>query len=143
MIFQFFNLIDDLTVAQNVVLPAQLAGTGRREARRRAEEILELLGIARHAARYPGLLSGGERQRVAVARALINRPPLLLADEPTGALDSVAGHDVVNLLSALNAEGQTLLVVTHDARLARACTTRTIDVVDGRVVGDTVAEPVR
>ncbi|MEU1178982.1 ABC transporter ATP-binding protein [Streptomyces sp. NPDC005820] len=145
MVFQFFHLLDDLTVAENVVLPARLAGLGRREARRRADTLLESLGIARHAATHPALLSGGERQRVAVARALMNRPPLLLADEPTGALDSAAGDEVGRLLKELNDEGQTLLVVTHDEALAGACTRRTIRLADGRITSDvdSPAEPVR
>ncbi|GAB2992727.1 ABC transporter ATP-binding protein [Saccharothrix stipae] len=143
MVFQFFNLLDDLTVADNVVLPAQLAGTARGEAGRRAAELLDQLGIARHARAYPGRLSGGERQRVAVARALMNRPALLLADEPTGALDTASGEDVSALLTELNAEGQTLVVVTHDLALARSCTRRTIHLVDGRIAGDVVAEPTR
>jgi putative ABC transport system ATP-binding protein len=136
MVFQFFNLLDDLTVLENVVLPARLAGTGRAQARRRAGELLEYLGIARHASAHPGRLSGGERQRVAVARALMNRPPLLLADEPTGALDSASGADVADLLTELNADGQTVVLVTHDLELARRCTTRTVRLVDGRVALD-------
>ncbi|CAL9516115.1 putative ABC transporter ATP-binding protein YknY [Actinosynnema sp. ALI-1.44] len=138
MVFQFFNLLDDLTVLENVVLPARLAGTGRADARRRATGLLEQLGIARHAAAHPGRLSGGERQRVAVARALVNRPPLLLADEPTGALDSASGADVADLLVELNADGQTVVLVTHDLGLARRCTTRTVRLVDGRVALDEV-----
>ncbi|WP_411082937.1 ABC transporter ATP-binding protein [Streptomyces sp. cmx-18-6] len=136
MVFQFFNLLDDLTVADNVILPARLSGTARGEAARRAAELLELLGIDRHARAYPGRLSGGERQRVAVARALMNRPPLLLADEPTGALDAAAGQDVSGLLTRLNAEGQTIVVVTHDLALARACTRRTVRIADGRIAED-------
>ncbi|QEU97905.1 ABC transporter ATP-binding protein [Streptomyces kanamyceticus] len=136
MIFQFFNLLDDLTVTDNVVLPARLAGMARAEAARRAAELLEGLGIDRHARAYPGCLSGGERQRVAVARALMNRPPLLLADEPTGALDTAAGDDVSGLLRDLNAEGQTILVVTHDLALARSCTNRTVRIADGRITED-------
>ncbi|MEV6766424.1 ABC transporter ATP-binding protein [Streptomyces sp. NPDC051105] len=143
MVFQFFNLLDDLTVADNVVLPAQLAGTGRREAARRAAELLESLGIAAHATAYPGRLSGGQRQRVAVARALMNRPALLLADEPTGALDSASGADVSRLLQELNADGQTLVLVTHDHDLARACTRRTVHLTDGRVSADAPTEAVR
>jgi putative ABC transport system ATP-binding protein len=143
MIFQFFNLLDDLTVADNVVLPAQLAGMSRREARRRAGELLEALGIAKLVAAYPGRLSGGERQRVAVARALMNRPSVLLADEPTGALDSASGEDVIGLLADLNADGQTIVVVTHDNQLAQSCTTRTIELVDGRITADVAAEPTR
>lgn len=137
MVFQFFNLLDDLTVLDNVLLPAQLAGLPRAEARRRAAGLLEHLGIDRHAATHPGRLSGGERQRVAVARALMNWPALLLADEPTGALDSASGEDVRELLTELNAAGQTVVLVTHDLNLAHACATRTVELVDGRIVRDT------
>ena len=137
MVFQFFNLLDDLTVLDNVLLPAQLAGLPRAEARRRAAGLLEHLGIDRHATAHPGRLSGGERQRVAVARALMNHPALLLADEPTGALDSASGQDVRKLLTDLNAEGQTVVLVTHDLRLAESCATRTVELVDGRIVRDT------
>ena len=137
MVFQFFNLLDDLTVGDNVLLPAQLAGMPRTLARARAGELLETLGIAKHARAYPGRLSGGERQRVAVARALVNRPALLLADEPTGALDTASGEDVRTLLAELNADGQTVLLVTHDLTLAQACATRTVRLVDGRIDSDT------
>ncbi|MDX3799135.1 ABC transporter ATP-binding protein [Streptomyces sp. AK04-3B] len=143
MVFQFFHLLDDLTVADNVVLPAQLAGMARGAAYRRAAELLESLGIDRHARAYPGRLSGGERQRVAVARALMNRPPLLLADEPTGALDSASGEDVSELLRELHADGQTVVLVTHDVALAQACTTRTIRLGDGRIAADSPVEAVR
>ncbi|MGV9316258.1 ABC transporter ATP-binding protein [Streptomyces sp. NPDC003691] len=136
MVFQFFHLLDDLTVADNVALPARLAGTRRGAADRRAAELLERLGIGRHARAYPGRLSGGERQRAAVARALMNRPALLLADEPTGALDTAAGQDVGELFTGLNAEGQTIVVVTHDLALARSCTSRTVRIADGRITGD-------
>jgi putative ABC transport system ATP-binding protein len=137
MVFQFFNLLDDLTVLDNVVLPAEMRGVSRGEARKRAMGLLETLGISRHARAYPGRLSGGERQRVAVARALMNRPALLLADEPTGALDSASGEEVKALLRELHAEGQTIVVVvTHDLTLARACATRTIRIVDGRIASD-------
>jgi putative ABC transport system ATP-binding protein len=139
MVFQFFNLLDDLTVIDNVLLPAQLAGRAGGEARRRAAELLESLGIARHADAFPGHLSGGERQRVAVARALMNRPPLLLADEPTGALDSASAAEVRELLTELNRGGQTILLVTHDVALARSCATRTIELVDGRIARDETA----
>ncbi len=128
------NLIAGLTVLDNVLLPAQLAGMPRRSARDRAEELLTFLGVHRHARAFPGRLSGGERQRVAVARALMNRPPLLLADEPTGALDTASGQEVRELLTELNKDGQTVLLVTHDLALAEACATRTIQLVDGRMV---------
>jgi putative ABC transport system ATP-binding protein len=134
IVFQFFNLLDDLTVLDNVLLPAQLAGMPRKRARARADELLGYLGIERHARAFPGRLSGGERQRVAVARALMNRPPLLLADEPTGALDTASGQEVRTLLTELNRDGQTVLLVTHDLALAEACATRTIELVDGRMV---------
>jgi putative ABC transport system ATP-binding protein len=136
MVFQFFNLLDDLTVEDNVLLPAQLAGMPHRQARRHATELLASLGVAPHAHAFPGRLSGGERQRVAVARALMNRPPLLLADEPTGALDSASAADVRTLLTDLNRAGQTILLVTHDVTLAQACATRTIELLDGKVFRD-------
>ncbi|HEX6681954.1 MAG TPA: ABC transporter ATP-binding protein [Candidatus Limnocylindrales bacterium] len=139
MIFQFFNLLDDLTVEANVLLPAQLAGAPRAEASRRAAQLLDTLGIARHAKAYPGRLSGGERQRVAVARALMNRPALLLADEPTGALDSASGEEVRRLLNDLHADGQTLVLVTHDESLASACASRMIRLIDGRIASDSAA----
>jgi putative ABC transport system ATP-binding protein len=142
LVFQFFNLLDDLTVADNVMLPAQLAGMTRGAAQRRATELLTVLGVDRHASAYPGRLSGGERQRVAVARALMNRPALLLADEPTGALDTAAGEDVQRLLTELHADGQTIVLVTHDLALAERCATRTVQLRDGQVAADT-AELVR
>jgi putative ABC transport system ATP-binding protein len=138
MVFQFFNLLDDLTVADNVALPAQLAGMGRAQAARRAAELLERLGIGRHRDAYPQRLSGGQRQRVAVARALMNTPALLLADEPTGALDSASGEDVKALFNELHEQGQTIVIVTHDRAVARDCATRAVEIVDGRVASDTL-----
>ncbi|WP_035847763.1 ABC transporter ATP-binding protein [Kitasatospora azatica] len=139
MVFQFFNLLDDLTVSDNVLLPAQLAGMPQGRARSRAAELLDQLGITRHARAFPGRLSGGERQRVAVARALMNRPPLLLADEPTGALDSASAADVRELLVELNRAGQTILLVTHDTALADACASRIIELSDGRITRDVLS----
>ncbi|WP_326808281.1 ABC transporter ATP-binding protein [Streptomyces sp. NBC_01775] len=136
MVFQFFNLLDDLTVTDNIQLPAQLSGAGRRKASARASELMQMLGIHKHARAYPGRLSGGERQRVAVARALVNRPALLLADEPTGALDTASGHDVRDLLLDLHRGGQTIVLVTHDLALAKACASRTVHLVDGHVALD-------
>jgi len=141
MIFQFFNLIDDLSALDNVSLAAQLTGTPARQARRRALELFDELGIADRRNAYPAVLSGGERQRVAVARALMNRPALLLADEPTGALDSRAGEQVMDLLLDLNQIGQTLILVTHDEQLARRCAGRLVEVADGRVSGEHRLEP--
>jgi putative ABC transport system ATP-binding protein len=140
MIFQFFNLLDDLPALDNVALAAQLTGTPSAQARARALELLDELGIAGRRNIYPAQLSGGERQRVAVARALMNRPALLLADEPTGALDSRAGEQVMDLLLDLNEIGQTLLLVTHDEGLATRCASRIVEVVDGRVARETTLE---
>jgi putative ABC transport system ATP-binding protein len=136
MIFQFFNLLEDMTVADNVLLPAQLSGQPRAEARKRAAELLARLQIERYADTYPARLSGGERQRVAIARALINRPPLLLADEPTGALDTSNGEAIGRLLLELNSAGQTLILVTHNPDLAARYARRVIEIVDGRVASD-------
>ena len=135
IIFQFFNLLDDLTVADNVLLPAQLAGASRRQARGRAEELLARMGIAEHRDAYPARLSGGQRQRVAIARALVNSPELLLADEPTGALDTATGQEIGRLLRELNADGQTLVLVTHDPALADNYAARTVRLVDGHAAG--------
>ncbi|MET8334691.1 ABC transporter ATP-binding protein [Streptosporangium canum] len=141
MIFQFFNLIDDLPALDNVALAAQLAGISARQARKRAHELLEKLGVAHRADSYPATLSGGEQQRVAVARALMNRPALLLADEPTGALDSRSGEQVMNLLNDLTRLGHTLLIVTHEPRLASRCATRLVEFADGQVVRESTPEP--
>lgn len=143
MIFQFFNLIDDLPALDNVALAAQLTGTPARQARRRALELLDELGVADRRDNYPATLSGGERQRVAVARALMNRPALLLADEPTGALDSRSGEQVMDLLIDLNQIGQTLLIVTHDPHLATRCASRLVEVADGRIARESALEQTR
>ena len=139
IIFQFFNLLEDLTVEDNVLLPAQLAGASRRRARTRAGELLERMGIERHRDEYPARLSGGQRQRVAIARALVNSPELLLADEPTGALDTAAGQQIGALLRELNAAGQTLVLVTHDPALAEQYAARTVRLVDGQVQAEVAA----
>lgn len=139
MIFQFFNLVEDLTVAGNVMLPARLAGVPRRAAAARADKLLVRLGIDRYRDTYPGRLSGGERQRVAIARALINNPEVLLADEPTGAVDTSAGRAIAQLLLDLNAAGQTLVIVTHNPELAERYASRVIRLADGRVISDICA----
>ena len=137
MIFQFFNLLDDLTAADNILLPAQLSGTPRRRARARCAELLDQLGIAKYRDSYPGRLSGGERQRVAVARALVNTPAMLLADEPTGAVDTATGEEIGQLLLDLNRAGQTLVLVTHSPELAAKYAHRTVRLVDGHVDSET------
>ena len=141
-VFQAFNLIGNLTVADNVELPALLAGLSGGEARRRREALLEELGIAETAGRVPSRLSGGQQQRVALARALINRPTLLLADEPTGNLDTQATRDVLVVLAASHAKGQTVLLVTHDARVA-SIADRVVRLRDGRVVDESPLAPPR
>ena len=133
VVFQFFNLLNNLSALDNVMVPAQLAGVKRSEARRRSLDLLERLGIAELRDQYPMRMSGGQRQRVAIARALVNNPALLLADEPTGALDSRSGDQVMEILAELNRAGQTIVLVTHDERLARAHSTRIIKLVDGAV----------
>ncbi|MEV4413595.1 ABC transporter ATP-binding protein [Catellatospora sp. NPDC049609] len=132
IIFQFFHLLDEMTVRDNVLLPARLAGMRTAQARSRADELLERLGIAGKSDDYPARLSGGQRQRVAIARALMNRPQLLLADEPTGAVDQQAAAGVRDLLHELSADGLTLLLVTHDPQLATAAGRRLITMRDGR-----------
>jgi putative ABC transport system ATP-binding protein len=136
IVFQFFNLIGNLTVADNVELPALLAGVPAREARRRGHDLLERLGLAEAARRVPGNLSGGQQQRVAIARALINRPSLLLADEPTGNLDSAAAREVMGVLQERHHEGQTIVLVTHDMRVA-SIADRVIARRDGAVASET------
>jgi putative ABC transport system ATP-binding protein len=118
MVFQFFNLLEEMSVLENVMLPAALAGASRKQTQVRALDLLDLLGLGEKANELPGVLSGGQRQRLAIARALANEPSLLLADEPTGALDSQGGLEVLELLRRLHAEGQTILLVTHDQRVA-------------------------
>jgi len=135
IIFQFFNLLDDLTVEDNVLLPAQLAGSSRRQARARADDLLARMGIEEHRNAYPARMSGGQRQRVAIARALVNSPAVLLADEPTGALDTATGQEIGALLRELNEGGQTLVLVTHDPELAERFAARTVRIVDGRLAG--------
>jgi putative ABC transport system ATP-binding protein len=133
-VFQFFHLLPNLTALENVLIPAQLKSRTSAEAAGR--KLLDQLGIAAVADRYPAKLSGGQQQRVAIARALINRPALLLADEPTGALDTTSGEQVMSLLAELHRQGQTIVLVTHDAKLATRHAARVVSIVDGRVVDD-------
>jgi putative ABC transport system ATP-binding protein len=133
-VFQFFNLLDGMTALENVTLPAMIAGAGRRAAETRARDLLDLLGVGEKANELPAVLSGGQRQRLAIARALANEPTLLLADEPTGALDSEGGLEVLELFRRLHDEGQTILMVTHSPDVA-AGADRVVAMRDGRVVG--------
>ena len=132
IVFQFFNLLDDMTVTENVVLPAVIAGSKRRAAETRARDLLDLLGLGTKANDMPGTLSGGQRQRLAIARALANEPTLLLADEPTGALDSAGGSEVLELFNRLHRNGQTIVMVTHNQEVAEAAD-RIVRMKDGKV----------
>ena len=135
-IFQFFNLLPSLSALENVSLPLHLRGWPRRKSRDRSRELLEMVQLGGRVDHLPEELSGGERQRVAIARALANNPPILLADEPTGNLDTRTGADILALLGDLHARlGTTILIVTHDLTVAGACS-RTITLTDGRLVGD-------
>ena len=131
-VFQQYNLLPKATILRNVELPMLYAGVPRRERRQRALELLERVGIPDKANTLPGALSGGQRQRVAIARALANRPALLLADEPTGALDSKTGQEVLALFGELHAQGNTVLLVTHDANIA-AMADRRVELRDGLI----------
>jgi putative ABC transport system ATP-binding protein len=136
-VFQFFNLVSNMTVADNVELAALMGGATRRQARQRREELLADLGLSDKAASAPARLSGGEQQRVALARAMANRPSVLLADEPTGNLDSSGSQAVLRLLTRAHADGQTILLVTHDARVASGAE-RVISLFDGMLADDAV-----
>ncbi|WP_028446288.1 ABC transporter ATP-binding protein, partial [Chitinimonas koreensis] len=132
-IFQSFNLIDELTVAENVGLALEYGEVPARERKQRVDEAMARLGVSHRAGHRPSQLSGGQQQRVAIARALVSRPALLLADEPTGNLDSAHGDEVMRLLREINAEGTTLVMVTHSpAHAAQA--SRTLRLLDGRVL---------
>lgn len=132
-VFQSFNLIGDLRVRENVELPLVYRGTPKAERRRRAAEALERVEMSHRAKHYPAQLSGGQQQRVAVARAVVGDPPLLLADEPTGNLDSVNGRSVMRILEDLHKSGSTICMVTHDPRYAEYAE-RTVHLFDGRIV---------
>jgi putative ABC transport system ATP-binding protein len=132
-VFQSYQLIPHLTVLENIEVPMEYAGTSAREMRERAVELAERLGLAHRLGHRPSELSGGQQQRVAIARALANEPLVLLADEPTGNLDSTTGREILDLFDALAAQGVTLVVVTHDAKVA-ARAARTITMLDGKVL---------
>jgi len=134
-IFQFFHLIPRLTAQQNIELPLLLAGVSRRERTERSTPLIEAFGLADRSRHRPDELSGGQRQRTAIARAVINKPAVLLADEPTGNLDRHSGADIIELLEGLNKGGQTLVIVTHDPEVGERAR-RQIRVVDGRIAAD-------
>ncbi|HEY1252391.1 MAG TPA: ABC transporter ATP-binding protein [Thermoanaerobaculia bacterium] len=131
-VFQQYNLLPKASVARNVELPMLYAGVGRKERRARALELLEMVGIPEKAKVLPAALSGGQRQRVAIARSLANRPALLLADEPTGALDQKTGHEVLELFADLHRKGNTIIIVTHDLSIA-AMAQRQVEIMDGLI----------
>ena len=135
-VFQFFNLVPVLTIGENVALPAVLDGVGEKDAADRAQAVLASLGLESQEDKLPAQLSGGEQQRVAVARAVINSPALLLADEPTGNLDRASGADVLRLFGTLNDDGQTVVIVTHDPAVASHAA-RVVFMRDGRLVDET------
>jgi len=141
-VFQFFNLLEGMSTLENVVLAGVIAGAPRRRAEARARSLLDLLGLAEKADDFPGVLSGGQRQRLAIARALVNEPTLLLADEPTGALDSAGAAEVLELFRRLHAGGQTILLVTHDRGVAEAAE-RVVSMRDGRIHVDALATATR
>src|SRR5438132_712313 len=140
IVFQFFNLLEGMSVLENVTLPAIIAGSSRKSAETRARDLLDLLGLADKAKNAPGVLSGGQRQRLAIARALANKPTLVLADEPTGALDSAGGVEVMELFRRLHADGQTILLVTHDEKVAEHAD-RVVRMRDGKVEDPNAPEP--
>ncbi len=136
-VFQSFNLIDELNVEQNVELPLKYLGVPKKERQERVVEMLRRMGISHRSKHYPNQLSGGQQQRVAIARAVVTKPKLILADEPTGNLDSKNGFEVMELLKQLNDEGTTIVMVTHSQRDA-AVAERTINLLDGHIVEDSV-----
>jgi putative ABC transport system ATP-binding protein len=142
IVFQFYNLLEGMSVLENVTLPAVIAGTPRKAAETRARDLLDLLGLADKVGDVPGVLSGGLRQRLAIARALANEPTILLADEPTGALDSAGGEEVLELFRRLHAGGQTIMLVTHDREVSAAAG-RIVAMRDGRVVSEDAASALK
>lgn len=140
IVFQFYNLLEGMSVLENVTLPAVIAGAPRKAAEARARDLLDLLGLGDKLRDAPGLLSGGQRQRLAIARALANEPTILLGDEPTGALDSTGGEEVLELFRRLHQGGQTIVLVTHDRAVAEAAS-RIVQMRDGKLTDAATEEP--
>jgi putative ABC transport system ATP-binding protein len=140
IVFQFYNLLEGMSVLENVTLPAVIAGAPRKAAEARARDLLDLLGLGDKLRDAPGLLSGGQRQRLAIARALANEPTILLGDEPTGALDSTGGEEVLELFRRLHQGGQTIVLVTHDRAVADAAS-RIVQMRDGKLADAAAEEP--
>lgn len=139
-IFQGFNLIPSLTALENVELPLIYRGVGREERRRAARESLERVGLSNRMRHRPAEMSGGQQQRVAIARAIAAHPPILLADEPTGNLDSTSGADVMDILRSLNRDGHTVILITHDSGIAAAID-RVVHIQDGQIISDGTRVP--
>lgn len=136
-VVQYFGLLDDYTVYENVNLPLEYGKTPRRERKKLITAVLEKLGIIQKIKATPKELSGGQNQRVAIARAVVNNPDIILADEPTGALDKKTGEEVMKLFKSLNADGKTVIIVTHDEKIAQQCN-RVIKIEDGQIINDTI-----
>lgn len=132
-VFQTFNLLPNMSILENVELPLIYAGMSKKERRKRAEKVLDEVGLSKRLKHRPSELSGGERQRTAIARALVNNPSIILADEPTGNLDSVSGGSVLNVFNQLHDQGHTIIVVTHDQNVARIAK-RIIQIQDGKII---------
>lgn len=135
-VFQSFNLIDELNVVENIELPLLYMGVSGKERRKRAEDVMERVAISHRAKHFPSQLSGGQQQRVSIARALAGKPPVILADEPTGALDSKTGHEILEFIQKLHEEGTTIVLITHDNSIAAQCP-RVIRISDGKIIEDT------
>ena len=133
MVFQGFNLLAQRNVIKNICYPLEIAGVKKSDAVKRAESLLELVGLSDKAKAYPSQLSGGQKQRVAIARAIVNEPAMILADEPTGALDTKTSAEIMELFKRLNKEGKTVVIVTHDPKVAEQCS-RVIEVSDGKII---------
>ena len=134
-VVQNFALIDDYTVSQNIRVPLDYTKMTRREKNKKVKEIVEKIGLSDKLEKLPNQLSGGQNQRVAIARALVNNPNIILADEPTGALDKKTGNEVIDLFEELNKEGKTIIIITHDENVAKRCK-RIIYIEDGKIIGD-------